>query len=386
MSLATALAGKRVIICCGSGGVGKTTISASVALEHALAGKRTVVCTIDPARRLANSLGLDRLDNEPRPVPSEAFAAANLDVAGGELHALMLDTKRTFDALVERYAPSPEVRDTVLANRMYQNISSALAGSHEYMAMEKLYELTQSGDYDVLVLDTPPTTFALDFLEAPTRINHFVASDVLDKFLRPYFRLGHFGYKMVQKGMGRAFQVLEKLTGLEVLRDIADFFDAFDALFDGFRERADRVAELIRSPDSVFLLVTGPRPDTLAEGIFFYERLAELEMPFGGFVVNMVHEPFDHGKRISTAVERLRTNPKSTKPDSAPGVQLLKALAQTYRDHEALAERESLYLDDLKSRVGRRSLPIFRVPFFDDDVHDLAGLKTVADRLFRPEP
>lgn len=385
MSLGQVLAGKRVIICCGSGGVGKTTISASIALEHALAGKRTVVCTIDPAKRLANSLGLDRLDNEPRPVPASAFADAGLDAKGGELHALMLDTKRTFDALVERYAPSAEIRDSVLRNRMYQNISSALAGSHEYMAMEKLYELTQSGDYDVLVLDTPPTSFALDFLEAPTRINHFVASDVLDKFLRPYFRLGHFGYKMVQKGMGRTFQVLEKLTGLEVLSEIADFFDAFDALFDGFRERADRVAELIRSPDAVFMLITGPRPDTLAEGVFFYEKLVELSMPFGAFVVNMVHEPFDRGKRFAKTIEKLRTNAKSSKGEGTVGVQLLRALAQTYRDHEALAERESLYLDELKERVGRKNLRIFRVPFLDDDVHDLAGLKQVADQLFRGE-
>ncbi len=385
MSLSRTLAGKRVIICCGSGGVGKTTVSASIALEHALAGKRTVVCTIDPAKRLANSLGLDRLDNEPRPVPASAFTDAGLDAKGGELHALMLDTKRTFDALVERYAPSAEIRDSVLKNRMYQNISSALAGSHEYMAMEKLYELTQSGNYDVLVLDTPPTSFALDFLEAPSRINHFVASDVLDKFLRPYFRLGHFGYKMVQKGMGRTFQVLEKLTGLEVLSEIADFFDAFDALFDGFRERADRVAELIRSPDSVFMLITGPRPDTLAEGVFFYEKLVELEMPFGAFVVNMVHEPFDRGKRFAKTIDKLRTNARSSKAESAVGVQLLRALAQTYRDHEALAEREALYLDELKERVGRKNLQIFRVPFLDDDVHDLSGLKQVADQLFRPE-
>ncbi len=385
MSLSDAIAGKRIIVCCGSGGVGKTTISAAIALEQAMAGKRTVVCTIDPARRLANSLGLARLDNEPRPVPDEAFERAGLDRKGGELHALMLDTKRTFDALVERYAPSPEVCDAVLANRMYQNVSGALAGSHEYMAMEKLYELSQRASYDVLVLDTPPTSQALDFLDAPHRVNQFVASEVLDKFLRPYFRFGRFGYKMVQKGMGRAFQVLEKLTGLEVLREIADFFDAFDALFDGFRERADLVAELIRSRDAAFLLVTGPRPDTLAEGVFFYDKLVEYRMPFGGFVVNMVHEPFDHGRRLAKTIDKLRTNPKSTKAETSPGVQLLKALAQTYRDHEALADREALYLDELKERVGRKNLPIFRVPFLDDDVHDLAGLRRVGDRLFRPE-
>src|SRR6201991_4620532 len=270
------LEGRRMVICAGSGGVGKTTTAAAVALGLAERGQRVAVVTIDPARRLANALGLDDLGNEPHRVELDA---------PGELWAMMLDSKRTFDELIERLPPDERTRDEVLANRIYQQLSSAVAGSQEFTAIAKLYELDQDGDFDLLVLDTPPSRNALDFLDAPNRLTRFFGGRALRLFLRPSRILG--------RGTSVLFSVLQRVTGVVMLRDLSTFFRSLGGMIDGFTERAKRVGSLLEDPASTFLIVTSPRHDPVEEAIYFHRKLREADMPFGGLVVNRVHQQPD---------------------------------------------------------------------------------------------
>src|SRR4051812_46609746 len=273
-SLEPLLEGKRMVICAGPGGVGKTTTAAAVALGLAERGLKVGVVTIDPARRRASALGLDELPNEPHQVPLDA---------PGELWALMLDAKRTFDQLIEKLAPDARTRDEVFANRIYQQLSTAVAGSQEFTAIAKLYELDSSGAWDVLVLDTPPSRNALDFLDAPGRLTRFFQGRAIRMFLRP---AGLFG-----RGTGLVFGVLRRITGVDLLRDLSAFFHALSGMIDGFTERAQRVGALLEDPATTFLIVTAPRHDPVEEAIFFHRKLREAGMPFGGLVVNRVHQP-----------------------------------------------------------------------------------------------
>src|SRR5436190_10544671 len=255
--------GAEICICAGAGGVGKTSTSAAIALGAARRGRRAAVLTIDPAKRLANALGLEKLGNEPRRVRG---------VQGdGELWAMMLDAKRTFDDLVETYASDEKTRDAVLSNRIYKELSSAVSGSQEYMAMEKLYELHALGEYDLLVLDTPPTRNALDFLDAPERLHRFIDS----RSLRFFLSGGRTGLKLVGRGSSLLFGGLQRVTGIDLLRDLSEFFQSFGSMSEGFRARAERVIELLGSDATVFLLVTSPRRDAINEAIYFHRRLRE---------------------------------------------------------------------------------------------------------------
>ena len=243
--IARVLARKEICICAGAGGVGKTTTSASIALGMAARGRKVAVLTIDPARRLANSLGLPELGNEERRVDIDA---------PGELWAMMLDAKRTFDQLIEWHAPDEQTRDAVLGNRIYQELSGAVAGSQEYMAMEKLYELHQEGRYDLLVLDTPPTRNALDFLDAPRRLAAFIDSRSLRLFTAP----GRLGLSVFGRGAGLASSIMSRATGIDLLHDLSEFFRSFGEMSEGFRERAERVNQLLADRHSTFVLVTLP--------------------------------------------------------------------------------------------------------------------------------
>src|SRR5213078_3347771 len=282
--VAELLDGKRVCICAGSGGVGKTTSSAAIAAGMAGRGKKVAVLTIDPAKRLANSLGLPELGNEERLIEPERFTEYGIDMKG-ELWAMMLDAKRTFDDLIERHAPDEEARDRILSNRIYQEVSNAMAGSQEYMAMEKLYELHQEDRYDLLVLDTPPTRHALDFLEAPERMTRFIEGKSLQFFLRP----GRFGVKMLGRSGGILFSALKRITGIDLLQDLSEFFQSFGDMAQGFSERAQRVNELLGRRHTTFVLVTAPERDPIDEAFYFWRRLKEAKLPFGGFVINKVH-------------------------------------------------------------------------------------------------
>jgi len=358
--------GKRVLICAGSGGVGKTTASAAIALGLAARGQRVVVLTIDPARRLAQSLGLEELGNEARRVEPERFTAAGVEVRG-ELWAMMLDAKRTFDELVERYASDDAARDRLLENRIYQEVSNAVSGSQEYMAMEKLGELHAEGEFDVLVLDTPPTRNALDFLDAPTRLAKFIDSRALGVFLRP-------GGRLLGRGSSLLFMAMKRITGVDVMEDISEFFGAFGDMAQGFRDRARRVNALLEAPETAFLLVTSPAPDAVDEALYFRQRLKERDMPFAGVVVN----------RMNLLPGDESGEPPRTALDELLGEELGGKVARNLEDVHRLAVRDRDSVGRLSRELGGRA-SIVRVPHLDDDVHDIGGLAEMDQHLFETD-
>jgi anion-transporting ArsA/GET3 family ATPase len=362
------LEGKRVCICAGSGGVGKTTSSAAIAAGMAARGKKVAVLTIDPAKRLADSLGLPELGNEERRVDPELFGAAGIETNGGELWAMMLDAKATFDELVRRHAPDEETRDRILANRVYQQLSAALAGSQEYMAMEKLFELYAEDRYDLLVLDTPPTRSALDFLEAPRRLMQFIEGRALQVFMRPT----GLGMRVFGAGTSVMFSVLRRVTGVEVLEDLSEFFQAFSGMVGGFRERAKRVSELLARPETTFLVVCGAQGEPIDEAVYFHRKLVEAKLPFGGVIVNKVHyesqSSGDDGQ-LARDLERALGDPD-----------LGGRVLQSFDDHRGLAARDARNIKRLTAEMRARS--VIQVPYLDRDVHDLAGLMLINQYLF----
>jgi anion-transporting ArsA/GET3 family ATPase len=334
----------------GSGGVGKTTTAASLGLLGAKLGRKTLVLTIDPAKRLANALGLDTLSNEPHRV--------ELDGVDGELWAMMLDAKRTFDDLIERLAPDARTRDEVFGNRIYQQLSSAVAGSQEFTAIAKLYELDQSGEFDVLVLDTPPARNALDFLDAPGRLTRFFQGRAIRMFLRPAGILG--------RGTGLVFSVLRRVTGVDLLRDLSSFFRSLGGMIDGFTERARRVGALLEDPATTFLIVSAPRHDPVEEAIFFHRKLRDAGMPFGGLVVNRVHQP-----------------PSDALPEavaSGLGPALAERVSVATAELIALAARDAANVQRLREALD--DPPTVVVPELEGDVHDVEGLALVRSHLF----
>jgi anion-transporting ArsA/GET3 family ATPase len=348
---------KDVCICAGSGGVGKTTTSAAIALGMAARGRKVAVLTIDPARRLASSLGLPELGNEERRVPV---------AVDGELWAMMLDAKRTFDELIEWHAPDERTRDAVLGNRIYQELSNAVAGSQEYMAMEKLHELHQEGRYDLLVLDTPPTRNALDFLDAPRRLSEFIDSRTLQVFTTP----GRVGLKVLGRGTGAALSVMRRATGIDLLEDLGEFFRSFGDMTAGIRERAGRVNDLLADSRTAFVLVTSPRRDALEEAAFFHHRLMDAGLPFAGVVANRVHQA--GGPSDPAELTQLLGEP------------LARKVIRTYEEERRLAERDRENLAALRTRLGRK--PMIEIPHLHDDVHDLDGLRQMDEYLFADAP
>jgi anion-transporting ArsA/GET3 family ATPase len=353
------LEGRRIVVCAGSGGVGKTTTAAAIAMGMAERGLKVAVVTIDPAKRLADSLGLEELGNEPRLVDPERFSSHGMQIEG-ELWALMLDAKRTFDALIERLAPDAATRDEVLANRIYQQLSSAVAGSQEFTAIAKLYELDQEGDYDLLVLDTPPSRNALDFLDAPGRLAGFFQGRPIKMFLRP----AGLGSRLLGRGTGVVFGLLERLTGVDLLHDLSVFFRALSGMIDGFTERASRVGALLEDPGTTFLIVTAPRHDPAEEAIFFHRKLAAASMPFGGLVVNRLHAP---------------PGPDGALPKGLDAGLAARVVTAAH-ELDALAEREAATVERLRGLLG--DPPMILVPELDGDVHDVEGLARVRAHLF----
>jgi anion-transporting ArsA/GET3 family ATPase len=357
--------GKRVVICAGSGGVGKTTTSAAIAAGMAARGRRVAVLTIDPAKRLADSLGLPELGNRERQVDPSLFTAAGVDHGNGELWAMMLDSKATFDEVIEKHAPDDETRDAVLSNRIYQQLSSALAGSQEYMAMEKLYEVWASDRYDLLVLDTPPSRNALDFLEAPNRLLQFIEGRALQVFLAPT----GFAAKVAGRGTSVMFSILRRITGVDLLQDLAEFFASFSGMVAGFRERASKVNELLADSRSTFLVVCGPQSEPIDEAIYFHGKLREQGLPFGGAIVNKVH--FAGGQDEAGLQAKL---------DEALDGDLANRVAANFADYRALAARDRRNIRHLSEELGTDQ--VLEVPYLDFDVHDLAGLMAVNRHLF----
>ncbi len=374
MSVREVLAAKRIAVCVGPGGVGKTTVAAAVALSRAVDGARALVCTIDPARRLANALGLSALGNVESRVPEHKFAEAGLRPKGA-LFAMMLDVKRTWDDLVTRHAPDPARRERILRNRLYQQMSSALAGSQEYMAMEKLYELATDRDYDVIVLDTPPTVHALDFLEAPDRILDFLGNETARALLAPAIGAGKLGLRLAQLGGGYIARTLARFTGQAVLADLGDFLQGFQGMYDGFKERAAAVHELLSRPEVGFVLVTSPSPVSIDEALAFHERLHAEAMPIAGIVANRVTpDLWPEGGPLPGAAELSRALAGAGAGDGA----LASRLAATFSEHQALAVAERQALVRLFAVL---EAPRAIVPRLEMDVHDLAGLARLGERL-----
>ncbi|WP_416970612.1 ArsA-related P-loop ATPase [Streptomyces sp. 4F14] len=270
----------RIVVCCGSGGVGKTTTAAALGLRAAERGRKVVVLTIDPARRLAQSMGIDSLDNTPRRVKGVE--------GGGELHAMMLDMKRTFDEIVEAHA-DPERAAAILGNPFYQSLSAGFAGTQEYMAMEKLGQLRSRDEWDLIVVDTPPSRSALDFLDAPKRLGSFLDGKLIRVLLAPAKVGGRAGMKFLNVGMSMMTGALGKLLGGQLLKDVQTFVAAMDSMFGGFRTRADATYKLLQAPGTAFLVVAAPERDALREAAYFVERLAAEDMPLAGLVLNRVH-------------------------------------------------------------------------------------------------
>lgn len=375
MTLEQLVAGHRVVITAGSGGVGKTTVAASVALWGALQGRRAVVMTIDPARRLATSLGLADLANTPVAIAPSLFEPLGV-TPRGTLSAMMLDQKGAWDALVLRHAP-PEARERILANPFYQHLSQSFAGSHEYMAIEQLCLLVDSGEFDLIVVDTPPTRHALDFLEAPQRIDDFLDRKVIQWFVKPYFSAGWSAFQAVNRTASFLLKRLEQATGVSALVQISEFFANMSGLFENFQPRIKRAYEVLRGLETAFVLVAAPEEQVLGDAEYLSSKMAELRMPLRGVVLNRVHAEFlgegaDDVDAIAAAVARV---PGVTLPDVA------HALAENFADYQGLARGEQLRIEQFRDGLPER-IPVVEVPNFSRDVHDLAGLAGMHAHLF----
>ena len=375
MSLRDVLDDHRVVVCVGCGGVGKTTTAAALSVHAARQGKRVLCLTIDPARRLANSLGLAEMTTEEQAVPAALFEERGLSIEG-ELSAMMLDTKRTFDDLVRRYASSPEVSQRILQNKVYQYLSTSLAGTQEYMAMEKLHAVREDARWDLIVLDTPPTSNALDFLDAPERLAGLVDSPAMRWFIQSFEGAGKFSFNLVGKGAAFLLRGLSKFTGTGFLEVVAEFVTDFNDLFGGFRDRARQVAEALRSPEVAFVIVTSPNPLAMEEAVFFSRRLEEAGMRRDAFVINGVRPLFAEPS-VSEAELAKEIGPH------LPGLDAERAVSRMRRaldDARTRAIADRLQADHLRQRAGKDRLYV-EVPAFEQDVHDLAALAEVAAYL-----
>lgn len=355
-----------IIVCCGSGGVGKTTTSAALALRAAERGRKVVVLTIDPARRLAQSMGIEQLDNTPRPVPGVGAED------GGSLDAMMLDMKRTFDEVVESHA-SPEKARQILENPFYVALSSSFAGTQEYMAMEKLGQLhrqaLEDGSHDLIVVDTPPSRSALDFLDAPERLSSFLDG----RFIRLLLAPARGPARLMTAGFSVVTNALTKVLGAQVLRDMQTFVAAFDTLFGGFRQRADQTFALLQADGTAFVVVAAPEPDALREAAYFVDRLTDDEMPLAGLVVNRVSPAARtdlSAEAAITAADRLRSGDSSS---------LTAGLLQLHADRVRIVEREQHLCE--RFAASHPQVPTAFVPALAEDVHDLDGLRTIGEGL-----
>ncbi|MCB9597186.1 MAG: ArsA family ATPase [Sandaracinaceae bacterium] len=365
-----------MVVCVGCGGVGKTTTAASLAVHAAMTGKRVLCLTIDPARRLANSLGLDEMKTQEQLVPRRLFEAKGLELEG-ELSAMMLDTKTTFDDLVRRYASSPEIAGRIIGNKVYEYLSGSLAGTQEYMAMEKLHAVRSDNRYDLIVLDTPPTSNALDFLDAPERMADLVDSPAMRWFVQAFEGAGKFSFNLVGKGAAFLLRGLSRFTGTGFLEVLAEFITDFNDLFGGFRERANEVSQALRSDDVAFVIVTSPNPLAMDEAIFFARRLEEFEMRRNAFVINgmraLYAEPsLQEGELASLVAPHL--------PDDMDARRTVKRMRRAVDDARTQAIADRIQSDHLRQRVGP-DLLFVEVPHFEQDVHDLGALSQVARYL-----
>jgi len=375
----------RIIVCCGSGGVGKTTTAAALGLRAAERGRHVVVLTVDPARRLAQSMGLTSLDNTPRLVPLPDGQGE----AGGSLHAMMLDMKRTFDEIVEAHS-EPDRAAQILANPFYQSLSSSFAGTQEYMAMEKLGQLRRADEWDLIVVDTPPSRSALDFLDAPQRLSRFLDGRLIRLLTAPTRVSSRAYLKVVNAWVGIATGAVTKVLGTQLLRDVQTFVAALDTMFGGFRERAEDTYRLLQTPGTAFLVIATPEPDALREASYFVERLSQDRMPLAGLILNRVHP--SPAARLSAARSLAAAEALQAAGNGAPHSVPNDAAADTAEgSRHPLAvtalrlHAERMQLAAAERRLAQRftaahpGVPVARVPAQPEDVHDLAGLRKIGE-------
>ncbi|GAB3675788.1 ArsA family ATPase [Angustibacter aerolatus] len=357
----------RIVVCCGSGGVGKTTTAAALGVRAAERGRRVVVLTIDPARRLAQALGIEQLDNTPREVTGLSGA--------GRLDAMMLDMKRTFDEIVEGHS-TPDKAAQILENPFYQALSSSFAGTQEYMAMEKLGQLRSQADrdgtWDLVVVDTPPSRSALDFLDAPQRLGSFLDGRFIRLLTAPAKAGGRAYLKVFAGGVNLVTSTLTKVLGASMLTDVQTFVAALDTMFGGFRERADRTYELLKAPGTAFLVVAAPERDALREAAYFVDRLASEGMPLAGLVLNRVHAS---GANLSSA--RALSGAETLAEQKGHG--LTEQLLRVHADRVRVAEREAAMAERFTG--AHPDVPVVRVAARASDVHDLDGLRQIGADL-----
>ncbi|MFB4283724.1 ArsA family ATPase [Nonomuraea sp. MTCD27] len=356
--------GTRIIVCCGAGGVGKTTTAAALGLRAAERGRCVVVLTVDPARRLAQSMGLTELDNTPRLVsPPEG---------DGQLFAMMLDMKRTFDEIIEAHA-DPERARQILSNPFYQSLSSSFSGTQEYMAMEKLGQLRRSDEWDLIIVDTPPSRSALDFLDAPERLGRFLDGRFIRLLTAPAKAGGRSAFRLLNAGFGLMAGAMTKLLGAQVIKDLQTFVSALDAVFGGFRQRADMTYRLLQAPGTAFLVVAAPERDAMREASYFVERLAEERMPLAGLVVNRVHES------PASALSAARSAAAAEDLESRGEHELTAAVLRLHAGRMQLAARESREQEHFVS--AHPTVPVVQVRAMSEDVHDLTGLRQIGNLL-----
>jgi anion-transporting ArsA/GET3 family ATPase len=377
-ALADLVMSRRVLVAVGAGGVGKTTTAAALGVAAARRGKRVLCLTIDPAKRLAESLGLERMSAEEQAIAPQLFAKAGIPIEGS-LTAMMLDTKRTFDELVVKYSSSPERAKKLLDNRLYKYVSTSLAGTQEYMAMEKLVAVQRDPRFDLVILDTPPTANALDFLDAPARLAEAIDSAAMRWFVQAFESTGKLSLNLLARSAAVVLRGLGKITGGGFLEAMAEFITELNDLFGGFKQRAGMVEAALRSPEVSFVLVTSPAPMSIQEVLFFSERLEEAKMPRGAFVVNRFRVPPPGAaappspKDAAEAVARHALALDEDAPDR---------LVHAHADAVRLASLDALHVRSLDDRARGR-VPIVRVPELPSDVHDLANLGAVAETLMR---
>ncbi len=377
----------RILVTVGTGGVGKTTVSAAIGLEAARRGKHVLVLTIDPARRLADALGVEELDHEPRRVP-HLQRGAREGAAGGALDAMMLDTKRTFDELVTRFSPDEESRERIFANPIYRNLTDALAGSREYSAMAKLHQLHRDADYDLIVVDTPPANHALDFFDTPRRLAGFLDSGFLRVLLHPAAAVGRTGFRLFRFGSELVLRALERITGIEFLSAIAEFLLAFEAMLEGFTEQGREVERLLRDPSCGFVLVVGPDAEQARRAQLFWQRLEAEQLQLAGVVLNRVHvwsegappPPLGEAERWR-AIEWVRKElaDRGCEPVSAD---LAKALIASAERLAALARRDGAVRKGLDKTLAPQRAEVLLIPLFAEDVHALDTLGWMGQRIF----
>jgi len=372
-SLEGLLASREIIVACGPGGVGKTTTAAAAAaMAAARVGGKVLVLTIDPARRLADALGLEGIGNTERRVPADAFASAGVKPRGA-LFAAMLDTKESWDALIRHHAPDERTREEILANPLYRNISGRFVQSHDYIAMERLFEIHAEGTYDLIVVDTPPTRNALDFLDAPERMAEFFSSRLLRWLIVPYrSRLVNFASKPF-------YQVADRILGTQFLADIAEFFILFQTMYDGFIERARAVQRLLADRRTSFIVVSTLETVPLREAEFFAQAITERKLQLGAIVLNKVLPDYLRDPRGAVVAERLRDGAEEIAGAIAPTIdvadtaqvrRVLVEVGQNYLDYQLVAQSEA----EKQAELSTAAETLVSVPYFDTDVHDFAGL------------